>query len=67
MGKQKTHQGARKRLKTTATGRLRRGRQLGGHLRQKKRPKRRRALDAVVGVHGADRARLARLLPYRER
>ncbi len=64
MAKLKTHQGARKRLKTTGSGKLLRGRQQGGHLREKKGPKRRRSLDATVAVHPSDAARMARLIPY---
>ncbi|MDR7483899.1 MAG: 50S ribosomal protein L35 [Armatimonadota bacterium] len=63
MGKAKRHQGTVKRIGVTGSGRLVRGRQHGGHLKVKKRPKRRRSLRAVVAVHAADEARIRRLLP----
>ncbi len=64
MPKVKTHQGTRKRIRVTGSGRLLRGRQGGGHLKQKKRPRRRRDLDRRVPVAPEDVARLRRLLPY---
>jgi ribosomal protein L35 len=42
---------------------LMRGRQHGGHLKVKKRPKRKRSLRAEVAVHPTDEERLRRLLP----
>jgi len=63
MAKSKRHQGAAKRIGETGSGKLTRGRQHGGHLKVKKRPKRRRSLRSVVAVHAADLARLRRLLP----
>lgn len=65
MGKAKRHQGASKRIGVTGSGALTRGRQHGGHLKVKKRPKRKRSLRATVAVHPADQARLDRLLPGR--
>jgi ribosomal protein L35 len=65
VAKAKRHQGASKRIGTTGAGRLTRGRQHGGHLKVKKRPKRRRSLRARVAVHPADEERLRRLLPGR--
>jgi large subunit ribosomal protein L35 len=63
VGKAKRHQGTAKRVGVTGAGRLTRGRQHGGHLKVKKRPKRRRSLRARVPVHTADGARVRRLLP----
>jgi large subunit ribosomal protein L35 len=60
--KLKTHQGAAKRIRVTARGRLIRGRQLGGHLMVRKSPKRRRSLRESREIAPADRARIARLL-----
>lgn len=65
MPKLKTHQGTAKRIRVTARKRLLRGRQLGGHLMVGKSPKRRRSLRTQVEIDGADRARVAALLPYR--
>lgn len=64
MPKVKTHQGTRKRIRITASGKLLRGRQGGGHLQQKKSPRRRRDLDRRVAVSPRDEARVRRLLPY---
>lgn len=63
MGKAKTHQGTAKRIGITGAGGLTRGRQHGGHLKVKKRPKRKRSLRAEVRVHSADVERIRRLLP----
>ena len=43
MPKQKTHSGAKKRFKLTATGKVLRRRAMKGHLLEKKSPKRKRA------------------------
>jgi large subunit ribosomal protein L35 len=63
VAKAKRHQGASKRFGVTGSGRLTRGRQHGGHLKVKKRPKRKRSLRARVAVHQTDEERLRRLLP----
>ena len=65
MGKAKTHQGTAKRIRVTPRGKLQRGRQMAGHLKVSKPPKRLRALRHEVPVHGRDRRRIERLLPYR--
>jgi ribosomal protein L35 len=65
MGKAKTHQGTAKRIMVTAGGKLRRGRQMAGHLKVVKSPKRLRALKRAVIVDARDRRRLQALLPYR--
>ncbi len=65
MGKAKTHQGTAKRITVTARGKLRRGRQMAGHLKVTKGPKRLRALGHQVAVDSHDTARLKALLPYR--
>ncbi len=59
----KTHQGTAKRIGRTGSGKLLRGRQHGGHLMVKKRPKRRRSLRRRVEVHPADVPKIAGLLP----
>ena len=63
MKKSKRHQGTSKRIRVTGSGALVRGRQHGGHLKVKKRPKRRRSLRGIVPVAAADEMRLRRLLP----
>jgi large subunit ribosomal protein L35 len=61
--KSKRHQGTAKRIGVTGSGKLTRGRQLGGHLKVKKTSKRKRSLRAVVAVHASDEERIRRLLP----
>jgi large subunit ribosomal protein L35 len=65
MGKAKTHQGTAKRIGITARGKMRRGRQMAGHLKIAKSPRQLRALGQEVGVDPRDQRRLARLLPYK--
>ncbi len=61
--KAKRHQGTAKRIGVTGSGKLTHGRQHAGHLKVKKRPKRRRSLRSTVAVHPADEAGVRRLLP----
>lgn len=65
MARAKTHQGTAKRIRITARGKLRRGRQMAGHLKVAKSPRRLRSLGQEVAVHPSDRRRIERLLPYR--
>lgn len=66
MGKAKTHQGTAKRIKITGRGKLRRGRQMAGHLKVTKSSKRLRSLGKKVPVHPHDERRIGALLPYRD-
>jgi large subunit ribosomal protein L35 len=61
--KSKRHQGTSKRIGLTGSGKLTRGRQHGGHLKVRKRPKRKRSLRQRVPVAAVDQARVRRLLP----
>lgn len=65
MGKAKTHQGTAKRIRVTARGKLVRNRQMAGHFKVVKSPRRRRSLKVEVAVHEDDRRRIEGLLPYR--
>ncbi len=65
MGKARTHQGTAKRIGITGGGKLRRGRQMAGHLKVTKRPRRLRALKREAEVSPPDRRKIAALLPYR--
>jgi len=65
MGKAKTHQGTAKRIIVTGRGRLRRGRQMAGHLKTSKRPARLRALGREAAVSRSDRRKIEALLPNR--
>jgi large subunit ribosomal protein L35 len=65
MGKAKTHQGTAKRIGVTGSGKLRRGRQMAGHLKVTKRPRRLRALRQVAAVSARDRRKIEAMLPNR--
>jgi len=51
MPKQKTHKGLSKRVKVTATGKIKRSRAGGGHLMSSKNAKRRRRISSATLVH----------------
>ncbi|MCH9014521.1 MAG: 50S ribosomal protein L35 [Gemmatimonadetes bacterium] len=62
MPKQKTKRAAYKRLKLTASGKLKRHKAFKSHILTKKHPKRKRGLRQAVLVSKADEGRLRRLL-----
>ena len=64
MPKMKTHKGAAKRLKMTASGRLKRHKANHSHILTKKDRKRKRRLRSADMVDKADEKRTKRLLPY---
>jgi large subunit ribosomal protein L35 len=64
MPKMKTKRGAAKRLKRTASGKLRRAGGWKQHKLEKKHPKRRRHLRAAKLIDKADEPRLRALVPY---
>ena len=64
MPKMKTHRGAAKRIKKTASGKLKRMRAFKSHILTKKDRKRKRRLRKSDLVAGADVKRLKRMLPY---
>ncbi len=64
MPKMKTKRGAAKRLRKTASGKLKRAGGWKQHKLEKKGPGRRRRLRQGQLVHAADAPRLARLVPY---
>jgi len=53
MPKQKTHKGLKKRVKVTASGKIKRGRAGGGHLLSVKTAKRRRKIGSSALVRSA--------------
>lgn len=67
MGKRKakTHQGTAKRIGVTGRGKLRRGRQMSGHLKISKSPRRLRSLSQEAAVSDVDRRKIEGLLPNR--
>ena len=64
MPKLKTHRGAAKRFKSTATGLFKRGKANKSHILTKKTTKRKRKLDTPTLISPADQRRVERLLPY---
>lgn len=64
MPKMKSHRGAAKRFKKTATGRVVHQKQGKRHILSKMRTKRKRHLRNRGELTGADRRRIAELLPY---
>lgn len=62
MPKMKTHRGAAKRFKKTATGKLKRGHAMHSHILTKKSPKRKRNLRGTTLVSKGDEKRMQRLL-----
>jgi large subunit ribosomal protein L35 len=62
MPKMKTHSGAKKRFKVSATGKLRGRHAFTSHMLGKKTPKRKRALGRPVVISGDDATRVRRML-----
>jgi large subunit ribosomal protein L35 len=64
MPKLKTHKGAAKRFRLTATGKVKRGHSHARHILTKKSTKRKRQLDIDAMVADADEKPTKRMLPY---
>jgi len=64
MYKLKTHRGARKRFKVTASGKIKRRHSLTRHILTKKSPKRKRHLGKAAIASNADTPKLKQMLPY---
>jgi large subunit ribosomal protein L35 len=64
MPKLKTHKGAAKRFRLTASGKIKRGHSHARHILTKKTNKRKRLLDIDVLVAEADQKRVEAMLPY---
>jgi large subunit ribosomal protein L35 len=62
MPKMKTHSGAKKRFKVTATGKVRGRSAFSSHILEKKSPKRKRRLGAPAEIAKADEKRVKTLL-----
>ena len=67
MPKVKTHSGAKKRFRKTATGKLRGKRANSSHILEKKSPARKRRLGRPSEISRADRKRVTALLAGRGR
>jgi large subunit ribosomal protein L35 len=64
MPKLKTHKGAAKRFRLTASGKNKRGHSHARHILTKKTNKRKRQLDIDTLVSAADHERVLNMLPY---
>ena len=64
MPKLKTHRGARKRFKLTASGKFKRGHSHARHILTKKTTKRKRNLDQSDLVSKSDLPKVRKMLPY---
>ncbi len=64
MPKLKTHKGAAKRFRFTATGKIKRGKSHARHILTSKTSKRKRHLDVDTYVSEGDQERVERMLPY---
>jgi large subunit ribosomal protein L35 len=64
MPKLKTHKGAAKRFRLTATGKMKRGHSHARHILTKKSAKRKRRLDLDALVSKPDAAIIKKMLPY---
>jgi large subunit ribosomal protein L35 len=62
--KLKTHKGAAKRFKLTATGKVKRHHSFARHILTKKAPGRKRKLGKSIIVSDADTPKIKRMLPY---
>ncbi|MDE2757810.1 MAG: 50S ribosomal protein L35 [Acidobacteriota bacterium] len=64
MPKLKTHRGAKKRFKLTASGKIKRGHSHARHILTKKTTKRKRKLDQSDLVSKSDQSKVRKMLPY---
>ena len=62
--KLKTHRGAKKRFKLTASGKIKRGHSHARHILTKKTTKRKRKLDQSDLVSKSDLSKVKKMLPY---
>lgn len=62
--KLKTHKGAKRRFKITATGKVLRTKGMKSHNRRKKAPRVKRQFDRMLEVAPTDEKRIKRMLPY---
>ena len=65
MPKLKTHRGAAKRFKRTATGKFKRSKAFKQHILTSKSTSRKRKLRGTTVVASVETAKLARMLPYK--
>ena len=65
MPKLKTHKGAAKRFKKTASGKIKRSKAFKSHILTKKSSKRKRQLDKETYVSPSDEKKISEMLPYK--
>lgn len=64
MPKMKTHRGLAKRVKVTATGKIKRAKAYHSHLLSSKTPKMKRRLSKSDTIHPSDAKKIKSLIPY---
>jgi len=64
MPKLKSHRGLAKRVKVTATGKIKRAKAYHSHLLSSKSPKQKRRLSQSDTVHSSDLKKMKTLVPY---
>ena len=64
MPKLKSHRGARKRFRSTASGKFKRGKAYKSHILTKKTTKRKRKLDTPTLISESDQKKVEFMLPY---
>jgi large subunit ribosomal protein L35 len=62
-GKLKTHKGAKRRFKITATGKIMHAKGMKSHLRRRKAPRVKRQFDRMLVMNEHNTKRVRRLLP----
>ena len=62
--KLKTHKGAKRRFKVTATGKLMRAKGMKSHFRRRKAPRVKRMFDRMEEVDATQTQKIKRLIPY---
>ena len=62
--KMKTHKGAKKRFKITATGKIMRAKGMKSHFRRRKAPRVKRQFDRMLVVDSTNAGAIEKLLPY---
>jgi large subunit ribosomal protein L35 len=65
MPKMKTHSGAKKRFKRTATGKIRGRSAFSSHILEKKNAKRKRRLRSPAVIHDQDEKRVRELMGWK--
>ena len=62
--KMKTHKGAKKRFKITATGKIMRAKGMKSHFRRRKAPRVKRQFDRMLVLDSSNAGAVEKLLPY---